>query len=231
MTRNALPPFPARPAARRTLAALSLALALAVAGAVAFQASAEPPQTPQEKGTKAEKGSAESGRAWTGMRQRARQRARERLAAGRLTPDERLAEIVENAWWNDADLAGQVHLTESQRHQMDGILRDNLTGRRDTLETSRDAQKAFYEALEAGDLVAAGKKLDAVDAAHAAILHAQLALRIDIAEKLTPGQRKALETARPRLWRERWIHLDARPAAQPGTPAAATKKSTNKDGK
>ena len=75
---------------------------------------------------------------------------------------------------------------------------------------ARDAQKAFYRALEAGDPEAAAGHIDAVDRAQATIVRSQLELRLAVARLLAPDQRTALTKTRPRLWRERWIRLEPR---------------------
>ena len=230
MSRTTPPPSLPRPAihrpprARRAPTALVLALALTAAGAFTTHAPAAT-AAGQAKGSdpgQAGTGQAESAKAgeakpYLQMRQSARERNRARAQARRsartgetLSTDERVAKIVENAWWNEPDLAGRLHLTDALRQKMDELLRDNLAGRREALETSRGAQKAFYEALEAGDPKAAAGHLDAVDQAQTAIVRSQLKLRLAVAKLLTPDQRKSLAATRPRLWRERWVRLEPR---------------------
>jgi len=230
VSRTAAPPAPDHSATTRAQAALapspSLILGLvlisflAPAGATIADAAGAEPQSqatsPDQEGESAAKSEAADPRPFVEMRQNVRQRARQRRAArtdGDLPPAERKAQIVDNAWWNDQDLAERLQLSENQRHQMDDTLRQNLTTRREALDASRDAQGAFYEKLEAGDPKAAAAHLDAVDNAYAAVLHSQLELRIAVAEILTPDQRKTLAETRPRLWRQSWIHLAPRPAA------------------
>lgn len=231
MSRRHLRPRPARPTARRASLVLVPALALALAGAAVFQAAAAPPPRDDARKTGAaetagkETGTGAQARPWAEMRQRSRQRLHERAVARKLSPDERQAAILENAWWNEADLAGRLHLTEARRRQMDDMLRKNLAGRRDGLEKSRDAQKSFYEALEAGNLDAATSRLGAVETARASILHAELGLRLDVAKLLSPEQRKVLDQARPRLWRDRWVHVTPYPTGQERKPPAAKEKA------
>jgi hypothetical protein len=198
-----------------------VALTLPAAGVLALHASAATPAGQGQTGTaqaEADQTEAAQAKPYLQMRRDARQRAQARAkarrsaradrAGGDLTADERIAKIVENAWWNDPELVEALHLTDTLRHKMDDLLRANLAGRREALDTGSDAKQAFYAALEAGDPQAAAGHLEAVDQAQAAIVRSQLELRLDVAKLLTPDQRKTLTEARPLLWRERWLRLE-----------------------
>ena len=120
-------------------------------------------------------------------------------------------------WWNDPALVSDVSLSDAQRQSMDEDYRAYLD-KLDPLARST-AQKAFFEALAAGDWEDARGKLDQLAEAMTVPVRRHGEIKIRLLEQLSEAQRKRLVDQHPRLltrpWVKKYVDPSRRPAPSP----------------
>ncbi len=202
-TKTACPTSVAAPRSRSRLATGLALIAMASVLAIASPALAQ-----EAKPTKEAKAPQDPAARKKMMEERREQRQQEAEERREKRNDPEF--VKQNVWWNTDATAKDLSLTADQRKKADAALARFLQQRQTTEEASQAAQKAFFEALEAG-AADTSKKADAMVNAMAEANRNNAKLRIEVLSLLTKDQRTKLTADHSRLLRSNWT--DARGSA------------------
>ncbi|MGI9591044.1 MAG: Spy/CpxP family protein refolding chaperone [Myxococcota bacterium] len=119
-----------------------------------------------------------------------------------------------STWWNDPRLVEALGLGEEQREKMDGIYKKYLEERPSPTERG-NRREPFAEALVAGDMKTAQKKLDELVQETSAPVRAHGELKIQVLSLLTTEQQAKLAADHENVIKRSWIPGTRRAGAGP----------------